>query len=479
MALVVAREFRWQASRMNLFFADAEYGSRRIGGASAAEILGSHGIREGTPFLIDKNEALTRDLNRYFRLLPLLGVGSPRSWREYASDTFVWIRWLREVREKEIWMADFDDVRLFHSARRDGVGSKSISANTWNRNVAALSKVYEYGLSEGLIATNPFRRVRTGGLPSMSRTHGSLATTVLYERPQSTKLTFLTASQFRDFCSVGMRGARTSGEAVPAGNRMTQANRNVTFAQVCATSGLRLTEAASILVSEVPAMNPKGGQKFEVAPSVAKRGKGRATWLPSKTVKAMREYIQFERATAVEVATERGTYLGQRWIRAFEVRPGVVRFDSRDLRVDQISPEKRRRLLLKGDDGSLEPAQLWLTSAGVPVSAASWRSAFDRASKRCQAHGLGLNASPHSLRHTFAVYALRCFVDLLSGSDRALPPIGSSAYHQLAFDPLRMVQLLLGHSSMETTLIYLDALPEVEGHFEVGASQLARQLCRL
>jgi len=72
-----------------------------------------------------------------------------------------------------------------------------------------------------------------------------------------------------------------------------------------------------------------------------------------------------------------------------------------------LDPDERSRLLHVGQDGQpLGPLALWLSEQGLPMAPRTWESAFERASERCRRLGLDIDASPHTMRHTYAVHLL-------------------------------------------------------------------------
>lgn len=115
------------------------------------------GLVDGMPFFLDRDGKYSGDLNRFFRTCPTMGIRSRDSLRAYAHDILIWLRFLEERRGgKRLWQADSDDVIAFHHARRLSDPPFRISASTWNRGLAALDKLYRWGLEEGLITVSPF-----------------------------------------------------------------------------------------------------------------------------------------------------------------------------------------------------------------------------------------------------------------------------------------------------------------------------------
>lgn len=430
------------------------------------------GIREQMPFILRDDGSLDQAVNMFLRRLPVTGVQSPRSWREYARDVVTWGNWLESVRGKTIWDANFDDVVAFHSARTDGDGAKPIMSSTWNRGVASCCKLYDFGIAEGLLTNNPFRRASSLSQPIGGRHNQRVSRDTATDRLPRRRLRYLTLEQFRQFRDVGLRGRLLNGREHPSW-RGTEGSRNALFAEVCVSTGMRLVEAASLLEEELPTYHQdQQSLPLDCAAGTSKNGNTRRVWIPAAVRQRIQQYIALERRIAIDVGSERGLYAHPHWLRGELVAPGVVSLPNGRTPISRLRPESRAALLLKDSNGRFTPACLWLTSVGTPVSRSAWRSVFHRASERCATAGLDLHASPHSLRHTYAIYTLRNLVRMQLGDLGGISVKNPSAYRRLAFDPLRQLQILMGHASVETTMIYLDVLPEVEGVFSSASDLL-------
>lgn len=74
----------------------------------------------------------------------------------------VWLRFLTEVCDKTVWEAARADVEAFHRIRRRGEPGIRISAASWNRSIAAIDKLYEWGVREDFSLRALFRIARSG-----------------------------------------------------------------------------------------------------------------------------------------------------------------------------------------------------------------------------------------------------------------------------------------------------------------------------
>ncbi|MCX8571164.1 tyrosine-type recombinase/integrase [Aminobacter sp. MET-1] len=406
------------------------------------------------------------DVDRFFLDLPLNGVRSRHSLRAYGYDITVWLRFLADARDKTVWEANRKDVEDFHRIRRRGEPGSRISAASWNRSVAAIDKLYEWGVHEGLLSSSPFshrevwRRNRTRGQGRIVARNDAFE-----RRVKRSDIRFVTLEDFRRFRDTGLRGLAPDGVERP-GARDRNGLRNALFAEMLVVTGLRLEEASFLLAFEVGALPAFGSAIrqtwFNLPAGLTKGERGRAILFPDGLLQRLRTYIRVERAHAASKFKAR-----QGWQSIehpiFVRRPvsgpaSLVLVDGRAVPLEVFSPDERQRLIVCDlDNAPAEPAVLWLTEVGQPVRPNSWEVAFARACRRCRANGFPIDISPHQLRHTFAVHMLAMLIQRqLEGAASAISAGPAEGYRRLLGDPLQQVQRLLGHASLETTSLYLD-----------------------
>jgi site-specific recombinase XerD len=458
----------------------------RVHGLSLEELAAAEtcGLVDGIPFILRDDGSYDFELNRFFRACPTMGVRSLNSLRAYARDIAVWARFLLQQRNgKTVWQADRDDVTAYHQARRLSEPPFRISAASWNRAIAALDKLYRWGRDEKLIADLPFVYRQSWTRSAPDRPFVMVDANCAREPgARRGNMRFVDMERYLLFRDVGLRGRLPDGQQ-DSSWRGRHGERNALFAELLMTTGLRLQEATSLLLSELPhygADDPAiRSVPFRLAAAVAKGGRGREIRLPFRLLKELHDYGRIERDNSVHRYRD-----GE--IKRSISRPILVTLDGRRsvhltggkhvkrVSVDQLSPAERARLV---DADTFDPLALWLTESGSPVGMPAWEAVFKRASLRCQRFGLDIDVTPHMLRHGFAVHMLAL---LLRGQVIAIVADGpsevGSAYRRLIGDPLLKLQRLMGHSRIESTYIYLDHLEDCQAIVDAAVNQWGEDL---
>jgi integrase/recombinase XerC len=193
-----------------------------------------------------------------------------------------------------------------------------------------------------------------------------------------------------------------------SGTRNSQ--RNLALVDLLITAGLRISEALALEVHQIPDPDDVRYRALRTITIriIGKGGKVRKIRIPKRIVRLIRFYIDEDR--------------------------GRMRGHTRS----------------KGNP-------IFLTRTGNPLTVRDAESLFERASK-----ATGLKLTPHGCRHTFAIYQLDSMIKKLASNLRRLKENGLDAYNQLLNDPLRELQRMLGHASIQTTYVYLDFLEASE-----------------
>lgn len=447
-------------------------------GVDGAAVLSRAGVAGGLPFLLGADGSYDLLLNRFFRELDGWGVRAANSILAYARDIMLFCRFLAESRGgKSIWDCDTADLRAYKRVRLHARGPAHVSVSTWRRSIAALDKWAAWALYEGLIARLPFRYVDR----SVFTPQGMRQVRINAEsepEPGRPPVKFVSFEDYLLWRDVGLRGRLPDGRADRSW-RGRHDERNALFADLLIYTGMRLSEASCLLTPEVPgeraAMSGLGA--IHLGPAVTKRSRARTVFAPSRLARALERYVRIERGELVaRVSADGGYALDEQTVVVRHIRrTGVSLADGGAVPWDRLDPDARRRVLLVTPEGEVAgPLGLWLSTDGLPVAPATWQSVFARANARCDRFGIGVSVTPHTLRHSFAVHMLglllRQTVAAL-GVDPARTHTSAQVKRLLVGNPLRRLQLLLGHAQEATVYSYLDVLDEAQ---EIVASALAR-----
>jgi len=448
-----------------LFRTSLSSGSATPGVSDAGSVLSRAGAHEGQPFILAADGSYDAALNRFLRELPSWGMRSRQSIDAYARDLLVFCRFLHESRGgRTIWQADGADLRAFKAARRR-VDGFQVAASTWNRFLAALEKWAHWAVAERLIQQSPFRRVERTVITPQGRAVVSMnAERERDDRPAS--VSFLPYDEYMVWRDVGLRGHLPAGGPDPAW-RGRHGARNALFADLLVGTGMRLSEASSLLVNEIPPLvEGRMNGDLHLAAAVCKGSRARTVFLSRRVLRDVHHYLRIERS---QLVARRRAGAGYNDVDAVAVisagRHSVSVAGRRPVPCSRIPATERARLIGCDGNGQDGPLWLWLGEDGTPLDRSGWQAAFRAANARCARFGLDLVVHPHLLRHTFAVHMLGL---LLRQTVRALrvEPGQTVTGHQvkrlLVGDPLRKLQLLLGHRHVETTFGYLDMLDEAQ-----------------
>ncbi|WP_245331108.1 tyrosine-type recombinase/integrase [Mesorhizobium sophorae] len=439
----------------------------------ALDIAERAGLIDGMPFILMDDGSYDPNLNRFFRACPGVGARSPNTWRSYARDILVWARFLGERRGgKTVWQADRHDVLAFHRARRLSDAAFRISAASWNRSVAALDKLYRWAVEEAITTASPFSY--GVALRRAAGTRAVLAVQTNRARERAARrhdMRYIDLGRYLLFRDVGLRGRLPDGSEDPTW-RGRNGERNALFAELLVTTGLRLTEAGSLLLTELPRSTEPGSRSvpFDLPGPIAKGGRPRRIRIPRRVLTLIGDYVDLERT--ITSARSELSMPDPLWLTPDAGK--AVDAAGKRVRLDRLTPGERRRVLI-GALGKAQHALLWLTEGGQPVPSATWEAAFRRACARCRRFGIDLDVTPHTLRHTFAVSMLSMLIREQIGAVFDPQDRHGAAYRRILGDPLQKLQHLLGHASVTSTYIYLDSLAEAQELVDAAADRWAEE----
>lgn len=411
----------------------------------------SVGLIPGQPFLLRPDGAPDPDVLAFFASASYKLL-SEQTQLSYAKDLRLFLSFLESQERPWREAAPSDLLDFEYWRRRDPDNERRVSGAKFSRELAACKKFFAWQHKRGVIPRDPVAED-----PPSSGRSGSL-------RPRdarTVRVKWLTPGAYRQWRGVGLAGRLPDG-SMDRSWRGRNDGRNLAFADLLWSSGLRLREAGTLLVQELPAADTPAQQylRARVGAGVAK-GRGRDFWMSAHARRQLETYRVSTRAEAVSRAQREGRYddLTDRQVVVGQDRSSLLVRDSdgriRTVSLDQLDWRERARLFVKDDEG-FAPAMLFLGDSGLPMRYESWEAVFSTASRRCARLGVPVSCYPHMLRHSFA---LRMLVTLLYAFDRrmGLTPEERRDYRMLFGDPWTLVQTLLGHTNPQTTRdIYLE-----------------------
>ncbi|MCW2630823.1 site-specific integrase [Mycobacterium sp.] len=428
-------------------------------------------IRSGDPFMLDPNLKADARLTRFFSRSGFVQLAKSTKV-SYTNDYRVFFNflWLRGKHWDE---ADLDDLLDFEDWRRRSPRNPArVSGAKWNRELAALQRLYRWATAQQVLAVNPM------AVKTVRNRHGDMVETAdaWAKDVRSSNVRWLTPRAYRLWRDVGLRGYTAEGRPDRSW-RGRHDDRNGAYADLLFSSGLRRTEAGSLLTWELP---PTGvsQQRFypgRVAAAVTKGKRARAFYVSAQALREIEAYVGTTRRAAIRRAQAQHRYDDIDGLRTVIDRSGRTRrvLHWRDRHghtgqgnMDSLDPDERRLLFIDGPAGP-EPLWLWLAEDGTPFDAHSWEAVFRAGSERSRVVLADAMTdppfcTPHTCRHSFALHML---VALHHAMDQrfGLTAEERRDYRLLYGDPWRMVKDLLGHASEQTTRdIYLAPVADLQ-----------------
>jgi site-specific recombinase XerD len=419
-------------------------------------------VPAGTPVLIGPDGGCDIALSEFFRS-PHFARLRLSSRKSYALDVRLWVEYLGS-RAKTWREADPDDVARFWLWRsRSDLNPHAVGGSKANRELAAVSLLYGWAShpSRGHVPFNPIERqtlhLRDGGVVDARVVR---STNVVRERVR-----WLTPRTFRLWRDVGVDGY-TVGGLRDESFRGRTALRNKAMVELLYGSGLRVQEAGSLLITEVPPPGPAGAfNEAHLPAAIAKGARPRVFYVLDDALALVNSYIATGRRTAIERARKSGRYKDVLTVEVTDMRVTTagVKFRYHDAwhHHDNIEIDVRRSMFITTEDGC-EPLWLWLNEAGLPMLKDTWTDVFETANDRVSAifdraretgtihrNVRAPRLSPHSLRHSFALFmliALHRSIDARLRTDRRVDY--DEERYRMAWE---IVRDLLGHKSVTTT----------------------------
>ncbi|WP_418137886.1 hypothetical protein [Agrobacterium sp. El2ro-1b] len=168
----------------------------------------------------------------------------------------------------------------------------------------ALDKLYRWAGDERIITTAPFTYRQLWLRTSISGAVAPAAVNCAKESgARNGDMRFLDLPRYLGFRDVGLRGKLPDGQEDPTWRGRNGA-RNALFAELLIKTGLRLQEASSLLLSELPKLgietgSPARSLAFRLAAATAKGSRGRDIRTPIRLIRQLQDYALIERQNAL------------------------------------------------------------------------------------------------------------------------------------------------------------------------------------
>jgi integrase/recombinase XerC len=369
-------------------------------------------IPHGQPFFLSSNGLPDQELNGFCSYLLSPRRASPRTWASYAIQVAIYIRYL-ESQGKDWKAAKRNDIKSYFIVRTTGEfqNKAPIKTRSWNIAATAIVHLYEYAQDNLLISELPFRYRAV-----KSKLGGFINAADITAKFTPNELNFISIDDYKCKWRPTLAGEKNS-------------QRNLALTDLLISSGIRISEALNLKIYQIPDPDDEKyyGRKTVPIKVVGKGNKGRTVRVPKKCVRAINFYIEEERIESVH---------------------------------------KPHESTAKSKNTS---DHVFLSVNGSPLSARAIEFLFARISKLA-----GIKITPHGCRHTFAVYQLEAMIKRMAMNLKELKSGGADAYRQILNDPLRELQLLLGHKQIASTYIYLDFLEDAEALVDESLSDWMR-----
>lgn len=461
---------------MELFFTDrrrvvASGAVPGIGAADLDELFERRLALDGTPVLLDEAMRPVEPLSSWFRHLGLMGR-SPKTMRKYAYIAVRLSEFLAQCGTDLVTATEADllEYRLLRTREQN----EPIAKATWETEATAINGLYAWLTDQGYVAMRPWR--------SDGR-RDSLGNGVV----RDLRVRHMTLQQYLYFRDVGLAGQLPDG-TVDRSFRGRFPHRSRAGAELGLLTGMRLGEWSTLLMPELglDAGRPSCGTEILLA-ACAKFGRRRNVYVPRAALDLTHLYVLMERRHIVAAA--QATLAKRRAdlfvVDAVQNSRGKLRgtLDGRRVTrsIANMPPELRKITVMDTGTG-LEPLAVFVGLGGMMPHPSTWDKIRWRAWERMRAHAAHpaapvLPSQPwvyHDLRHTFALQLLRFLMQRAVRDGMAAQMPMSTLTDHIAYNPLLVVQRLLGHSSPATTYFYLrylkDPMSDVDEAFAAWAA---------
>ncbi|MEU0665347.1 site-specific integrase [Streptomyces lavendulocolor] len=402
-------------------------------------------------------------VNRWACELPTNGCPAANSWTSYVGAVRQWSEFGEEhgvglFDSRERLKALLSAYAVYRSQGPIS-GRQRFRVTTWNQHMTMLSIFYAWAIENGYATSLPFTyRQATAVFSGQRREVRRNSARRRQPKPHVT-IKYL-EDEFADLFHKGLARLQPDG-SVERGYRGREMARNAAVGRFVFSSGPRKQEFSYLLACEVPTLPSRRSEVPVLVPlseGITKGSKFRNAWIDYDALAELHNYLEFERAAAVQGSTWMPP---RRWGEPLIVTEATAlggRINGTWTTWETLGPPERRRLVAPGGGSML----LSVCGPGRPFT--GWNTVFERASDRIRERYEPRfpHVTPHRGRHTFAMQTMAKLVHgyyeraarlVKDGDDDA----GLALYLKTT-EPLLVLRDLLGHSSVLTTEIYLNRL---------------------
>ena len=272
------------------------------------EWLVDAGLRPGTPYLLSPDYVYDVELNEFFQDVRMLG-SAPNTQVGYARDIAGFLTFLWSSRGKRSWRdaAESDHLAYLYWRRSDPDGPR-VAASTWNREVAAVNRLYQWAVQVGYLQSSPIPQTSRRPPPAEAgwagrRSQDEQRPATYMHSARRHRIEWLTPVEYRRWRDVGVRGFIGDG-LLRRSFRGRWSARNAVFCDFMVRTGLRLSEQAALSVFEIPKGRGGGYQRFWLPASIAKGGSARWVYVPSSVVSDLTTYSEVDRRAVIDDARD-------------------------------------------------------------------------------------------------------------------------------------------------------------------------------
>ncbi|MFJ6372628.1 site-specific integrase [Streptomyces virginiae] len=434
--------------------------------AELSEMFERRRIPAGTPILLDEAMRPVEPVSSWFRVLGQQGLDA-KTMRAYAYTVLMLLNFLaaRDLDLRSVAEADVLEFRLWRRAEAE----ETVGEAAWDRDAAAIGRLYDYLAQVGYVGRRPWRPTGRGA---------SLGSGV----SRDLRVRHMELDQYLFFRDVGFGGLTPDG-GLDMSFRGWRPHRNRAACELALMTGMRVHEWSTLLLPELGLEDGRRPATADVdLAACAKYGRPRSVYVPRDAMELMGPYLLLERPEIVAKAQRtlrrhcRDLFVVHR-VEADGTRARGVLEGATVTRVIKDMKPDLRRITVTETGGGLDPMAVFVGQGGQMLTSSGWDRVRWQAWERMKQWSAQETAPAlprrcwvyHDTRHTFALRLLIFLTrEALKDLEAQQAPMSTLLDHMTG-NPLLVVQRRLGHAHPATTYRYIrylkDPMREVDDAF--------------